>query len=208
MSFAAWLGFLLAAILIAVTPGPGAVLSMSTGIRTGYWSALSAILGLQVAILIHLVIVAVGFGALIATSETAFAVVKFLGAAYLVWLGIQKWRTAPRPGDADPVPVQRGGLFVQGLLVNLTNPKAIIFIGALVPQFIDPHTEHKALAFILLGVLFNLNSIPVNSGWALAAGWMARRNAVQRGLHWLDRAAGVLFIGFGLKLVLTDPPSR
>ena len=100
MSFAAWLGFLLVAILIAVTPGPGAVLSMSTAIRHGYWSALSAILGLQVAILMHLAIVAVGFGALIATSETAFAVVKFL--AQPTWPGSASRSGAPPPGLATP----------------------------------------------------------------------------------------------------------
>ena len=138
VSLTLWLGFLLAAIMIAVTPGPGAVLSMSTSMRHGYWSALVAILGLQAAILVHLTVVAVGFGALIAASETAFSVVKFIGAAYLIWLGVQKWRSPPVPVDAEQVPARRGGLFLQGLLVNLTNPKAIIFIGALVPQFIDP----------------------------------------------------------------------
>jgi homoserine/homoserine lactone efflux protein len=90
MSLATWLGFLLAAVMIAVTPGPGAVLSMSTGGRHGYWAAFIAILGLQVAILVHLLIVAVGFGALLAASETAFFVVKLMGAAYLVWLAYRK----------------------------------------------------------------------------------------------------------------------
>jgi len=88
VSLAAWLGFLLAAIIIAVTPGPGAVLSMSTGARHGYGTALVAILGLQAALLVHLIIVAVGFGSLLAASETAFLLVRFIGAAYLVWLGV------------------------------------------------------------------------------------------------------------------------
>ena len=85
-----------------------------------------------------MVIVAIGFGALLAASEAAFSIVKFIGAAYLIWLGIQKWRAPPSPLDAGKMPVIRTGLFLQGLLVNLTNPKAIIFIGALVPQFVDP----------------------------------------------------------------------
>ena len=67
--------------------------------------------------------------------------------------------------------------------------------------------SNTALAFVLLGVLFNLNAVPVNVGWALAAGWMARRSAVRKGMHWLDRVAGVLFIGFGLKLAFTDAPA-
>ena len=83
-----------------------------------------------------------------------------------------------------------------------------IFFLAFVPQFIAPATEHKALAFLALGCLFNVNSVAVNAGWALAAAWMARRAAVQRGMHWLDRAAGALFIAFGLRLALADNPSR
>ena len=89
----------------------------------------------------------------------------------------------------------------------MLNPKVALFFLAFVPQFIAPGADHKALYFVLLGVLFNLNAIPVNVGWALAAGWMARRGAVQKGMHWLDRAAGLLFIGFGLKLAFTDAPA-
>ena len=88
MTLTVWLGFLLAAIVIAVTPGPGAVISMSTGIRRGYWAALTAILGLQAALLIQLLIVALGLGALLAASETAFSTIKLLGAGYLLWLDI------------------------------------------------------------------------------------------------------------------------
>ena len=82
-----------------------------------------------------------------------------------------------------------------------------IFFLAFVPQFIAPGAGNTALYFVLLGVLFNVNAIPVNVGWAVAAGWMARRSVVQKGMHWLDRAAGVLFIGFGLKLAFTDAPA-
>ena len=138
MSFALWLGFLLAAVLIAITPGPGAVLSMSIGMRYGYRSALLAILGLQAALLLQLVVVALGLGALLAASETAFGLLKLAGAAYLIWLGVQKWRAPVAAVVAASGDLSKRGLFVQGLLVNLTNPKAIVFIGALVPQFIDP----------------------------------------------------------------------
>lgn len=90
MSLAVWLAFLAAAIVIAISPGPGAVLSMSTGLRHGYRGAIVAILGLQAALLIQIGIVALGFGALLATSEYAFNVIKMLGAAYLVWLKSRK----------------------------------------------------------------------------------------------------------------------
>jgi threonine/homoserine/homoserine lactone efflux protein len=99
-------------------------------------------------------------------------------------------------------------VFRGGFLTNVLNPKVAIFFLAFVPQFIAPATEHKALAFVLLGTLFNVNAIGVNSAWALAAAWIARRGAVQRGMQWLDRVAGVLFITFGLKLALADNPTR
>jgi threonine/homoserine/homoserine lactone efflux protein len=98
-------------------------------------------------------------------------------------------------------------IFLGGFWTNVLNPKVALFFLAFVPQFIAPGTEHTALVFVLLGVLFNLNAIPVNTGWAVAAGWMARRGAVQSGMHWLDRVAGVLFIGFGIKLALSDAPA-
>jgi homoserine/homoserine lactone efflux protein len=130
VSLPLWLGFLLAAILIAVTPGPGAVISMSTGIRHGYRAALTVILGLQVALALHVAIVALGLGALLAASETAFAVLRFIGASYLIWLGIQKWRSPVVPADAAASPVLRNGLFLQGLLVNLTSaPTKMIALG-------------------------------------------------------------------------------
>ena len=120
------------------------------------------------------------------------------------------------PGDdplaaAQAAPVQHTPLrkvFLGGFWTNVLNPKVAIFFLAFVPQFIAPGTENKALAFVLLGVLFNINAIPVNMGWALAASWMARRaTALQRGMHWLDRVAGAMFIGFGLKLAFTDQPA-
>src|SRR5574343_983525 len=138
MSLALWRGFVLAAVLVACTPGPGAVLSMSIGMRYGYRSALLAILGLQAALLLQLIVVALGLGALLAASETAFGLLKLAGAAYLIWLGVQKWRAPVAAIVATSSYLPKRGLFVQGLLVNLTNPKAIVFIGALVPQFIDP----------------------------------------------------------------------
>jgi len=99
-------------------------------------------------------------------------------------------------------------VFWQGVLTNVLNPKVALFFLALVPQFIAPDASDKALAFVLLGLLFNVNAIPVNSGWAVFAAWMARHATVQRGLHWLDRIAGAMFIGFGARLALSDNPSR
>ena len=179
MTLALWFGFLLAAILIAVTPGPGAVLSMSVGVRHGYFPALRAILGLQAAILTHLLIVALGLGAILAASETAFAITKLLGAAYLVWLGVHKWRAPTVSDPAIMVVLRRENLFAQGLLVNLTNPKAIIFIGALVPQFIDA-TQPIFVQYLIIAATLCATDILVMSAYALAAVKIA---------HWLYKPA-------------------
>ena len=203
MSLALWLGFLLAAILIAVTPGPGAVLSMSTSMRYGYWSALTAILGLQAAILVHLAIVAIGFGALLAASETGFSVVKFIGAAYLIWLGVQKWRSPPLPVDAETLSIRRRGLFLQGLLINLTNPKAIIFIGALVPQFIDPGRSQVG-QYLLIAATLCLTDIVVMSAYALAAGRLGSWLHDPKAIRLQNRAFGGLFISAGTLLALSS----
>ncbi|MBK8320742.1 MAG: LysE family transporter [Betaproteobacteria bacterium] len=205
MSLATWLGFLLAAVMIAVTPGPGAVLSMSTGGRHGYWAAFIAILGLQVAILVHLLIVAVGFGALLAASETAFFSVKLMGAAYLVWLGIAKWRAPLSPVDGNLVSLPRGGFFLQGLLVNLINPKAIIFIGALVPQFINPAQPVLAQYLIVAATLSSIDVVTM-SVYALAAvrmnQWMHNPKAIQL----QNRTFGGLFFSAGVFLAGSARP--
>ena len=206
MTLAAWLGFLVAAIVIAVTPGPGAVISMSTGMRHGYWAALTAILGLQAAILLQLAVVGLGLGALLAASETAFLVVKFVGAAYLVWLGIQKWRAQPLPVDADAPPDHRQGLFLQGLLVNLTNPKAIIFIGALVPQFVDPAAEQLP-QYLLIAVTLCLTDIAVMSCYALAAARLGRWLHDPKMLRTQNRLFGSLFVSAGALLAISSRPS-
>lgn len=203
MTLAVWLGFLLAAILIAVTPGPGAVLSISTGMRHGYWSALIAILGLQAAILVHLIIVAIGFGALIATSETAFFVTKLIGTGYLVWLGFQKWRAPPVPVDVDRLPVRRTGLFIQGLLVNLTNPKAIIFIGALVPQFIDPGRA-QLQQYLLIALTLCATDIVVMSVYALTGRRLGRWLHDPRAIRGQNRLFGGLFISAGVFLAFSS----
>lgn len=206
MSLTVWLGFLVAAVLIAVTPGPGAVISMSTGMRHGYCAALTAILGLQAAILVHLSIVAFGLGALLAASETAFVVVKFVGAAYLLWLGVQKWRAPPVPVDANAPPVRRKGLFLQGLLVNLTNPKAIIFIAALVPQFIDPARQQIG-QYVLIGFTLCLTDLAVMSGYALAASRLGRWLHDPRIIHFQNKAFGGMFVTAGALLAASSRPA-
>ena len=205
MTLAVWLGFLAASILIAVTPGPGAVISMSTGMRHGYWSALMAILGLQAAILVHLAIVALGLGAVLAASESAFFLIKILGAAYLVWLGIQKWRAPAIPIDANVPTVRSKGLFLQGVLVNLTNPKAIIFIAALVPQFVDP-AQPQLQQYLLIAATLCATDLAVMSGYALAAVHLGRWLHDPAAIRGQNRFFGGLFISAGALLAASSRP--
>jgi len=107
-----------------------------------------------------------------------------------------------------PEPADLWRVYTGGFWTNVLNPKVAIFFLAFVPQFIAPGATQTTWAFLALGMLFNVNAIPVNIGWALAAAWMARRaTLMQRGMHWLDRAAGAMFMAFSLKLALSDNPT-
>lgn len=211
--------FIAAGWLLNLTPGPDVLYIVTNSLRSGAKAGIVAGLGITAGCFVHIFAAALGVSALLATSATAFTVLKYIGAAYLLWVGGKilmakspsvGW--APVPTDKTQswaqVPTLRA-VFTGGFLTNVLNPKVAIFFLAFVPQFIAPDADNKALAFVLLGIIFNLNAIPVNSGWAVAAAWLARRDSVQKGMHWLDRAAACMFIGFGLKLALTDnPPAR
>jgi threonine/homoserine/homoserine lactone efflux protein len=209
--------FIAAGWLLNLTPGPDVLYIVSNTLRAGVRAGVLAGLGITAGCFVHVAAAAVGVGALLAASSTAFAVLKYAGAAYLLWTGVRlllarapsagqpvAWPDAPAPAPAASL----RQVFLGGFWTNVLNPKVAIFFLAFVPQFIAPGESNKMLAFVLLGVLFNLNAIPVHVGWALAAAWMARRvRAVQRGLHRLDQLAGLMFVGFGLKLALSDNPA-
>jgi threonine/homoserine/homoserine lactone efflux protein len=221
--------FMAAGWLLNLTPGPDVLYIVTQALRLGVRAGVLAGLGITAGCFVHIGAAAVGVGALLATSSAAFAVLKYLGAAYLLWMGARLLLARAPAADlnggppSDPkaapgspwlagqlqAPAASGReVFMGGFWTNVLNPKVAIFFLAFVPQFIVPGTDNKALVFVLLGVLFNLNAIPVNIGWALAAVWMARRvTAVQRSLFWLDKLAGAMFAGFGLKLALSDNPS-
>ena len=199
MSLSLWLGFLVAAILIALSPGPGAAASMSAGLRYGYGSAARVIAGLQTALVIQLAIVAVGLGALLTASVLAFDMVKITGAVYLVWLGIQKWRAPPQEIDAESTRMTPNGLFIEGLLVNLTNPKAIVFMAALTPQFIDPARPQWPQFVIIAVTMCGVDSV-VMSCYALLATRLRRWLHDPRSLRAQNRFFGGVFVGAGVLL--------
>ncbi|NMG00337.1 homoserine/homoserine lactone efflux protein [Aromatoleum toluolicum] len=203
MSWNMWLAFLAAAVVIAVSPGPGAVLSMATGLRHGYAIALRAILGLQTALLIQLAIVVLGLGAVLAASATAFLIVKIAGAGYLIWLGVRKWRAPVELLDDGAAARDARGVYLQGVLVNLTNPKAIVFMVALVPQFIDPQLPQWPQFFIIAATMVGTDMV-VMSCYALLAGRCRRWLRSPRMMKAQNRVFGGMFVAAGSLLAASS----
>jgi RhtB (resistance to homoserine/threonine) family protein len=206
--------FIAAGWLLNLTPGPDVLYIVTNSLRSGAKAGVVAGLGITAGCFVHIFAAALGVSALLAASATAFTVLKWAGAAYLVWIGVKLLLARTPQAEPDLVAVAHEqpalplrSVFMGGFWTNVLNPKVAIFFLAFVPQFIPAGVEHKALAFIALGCLFNINAIPVNSGYAFAAAWLAGRGAVQRGMHVLDRVAGAMFVGFGVKLALTDNPT-
>lgn len=205
--------FLLAGWVLNLTPGPDVLYIISQSLRRGRKAGFAAVAGISAGCLVHVLVAALGVGMLLAASATAFTVLKWAGAAYLLWSGLRLLRTpagqSPLATDAGAavVPGSLWQVFAGGFLTNVLNPKVVIFFLAFVPQFIAPQVENKSLAFAVLGLLFTVNALPVNTACVLLARWARRSAAVARGMHWLDRLAGVLFIGFGLRLAMTARPS-
>lgn len=195
MTWQVWLAFLGAAIAISIVPGPGAVQSMATGmsegLRRGWWS----VLGLQIGLMLQLVLVAAGVGAIVAGSAVAFTIVKWLGVAYLAYLAIRQWRTAPRDLRDEmeaAAPGSRRGLLLRGFLVNATNPKGLVFFLAALPQFVDPGMpllpQYLTIGMTMLAV--DIVVMGIYTGLAgRMVGWL--HNARQQTL--LNRAISTMF---------------
>jgi len=208
----ALLAFIAAGLLLNLTPGPDVFYIVNHALRSGVRAGLVAALGITAGCCVHIAAAAIGVSALVAASATAFAVLKWVGAAYLVYVGASMLLSRGKPAslpaaEAAPVAAPLRSVFSRGFLTNALNPKVALFFLAFVPQFIPHDAPHPSLTFLLLGLLFNFNGMWVNFGWAWAAAWMARRvGLVARGVRWLERAAGVIFIGFGIQLALADAP--
>jgi threonine/homoserine/homoserine lactone efflux protein len=213
--------FIVAGILLNLTPGPDVLYIVANALRSGARAGIVAALGITAGCFVHIFAAAIGVSALMAASATAFTLLKWAGAAYLIYVGLRMLLArAPAPGASNAMNSIAGNVgntnatdlkrvFFQGFWTNVLNPKVALFFLAFVPQFIAPGTANKPLAFLLLGLLFNFNALWVNIGWALASAWLAGRVvAVQQRMHWLERAAGLMFVGFGLKLALTEQPAH
>jgi threonine/homoserine/homoserine lactone efflux protein len=197
-SLTAILLFAAASIALLVVPGPSVLYIVTRSVSQGRRAGLISVLGVHVGSVVHVSAAALGVSALLASSATAFSVVKYLGAAYLIWLGVQKLRRqGPAPVEQAP-PVPRARLFTQGIVVNVLNPKTAIFFLAFLPQFVDPRRGPVAVQIIVLGACFIVLGIMSDGGYAVLAGALAGRiRRTRTAQRRLDRASGVVFLGLG-----------
>lgn len=201
MSLELWLVYLVAAIGLSLTPGPNGLLSLTHGACFGLRPTIYTVLGGGLGFFILIAASLAGMGALLATSEQAFTIAKWIGAAYLVYLGIRLWRSpapaAPSPDAARRELANRLRMFNQGFLVAVSNPKALIFFAAFLPQFIVPGSS-----FLLQLLIFGGTFVVVEVGYELLLAGMAQRIAPWLARHgrWFNRATGGTFVGVGVVL--------
>ncbi len=199
--------FIVSGLLLNILPGPDSLLIIGRSASQGFKAGSAAALGIGTGTFVHILAAVVGLSAILATSAMAFTLVKVLGGIYLIYIAISMLlKGAGEPGDnLHELPRQPyGKIFMQGLLTNVLNPKIAVFFLAFMPQFIAVESDNKALAFLVLGVIFNVNGML----WCHFLAWMsatigARMTASKRVSRWLNRLAATLFGYFGIKLALT-----
>ena len=213
MDWHVWLAYFLAAWLIALSPGSGAVLSMSHGLQYGVRQTTATIVGLQIGLAFILLVAGAGVGALLLASTTAFMIVKVLGAGYLIWLGVKQWR-APVDGAASDAaaPSEPAGLSVRqrvlrGALTNATNPKGIVFMVAVLPQFINPKQPLALQLAILLVTTLAVDSV-VMHGYAFLASRLRALMQSVRARRAQNRVFGGVLMGMGASLLMVDRVSK
>lgn len=210
--------FIISGLLLNIMPGPDSLLIMTRSATQGWRAGSAAALGIGAGTMIHVFAAALGLSALLSTSAAAFTVVKWVGAAYIVYVGIGMLRAKLR-GDADPQADQATAaatstrlpyrkIFFQGFLTNVLNPKVALFFLAFVPQFISADSTSKPLAFIILGFIFNFNGMLWCNGLAVFTAFASARLKVKPLVAlWLNRVTGGLFIALGLRLALAEQQS-
>jgi threonine/homoserine/homoserine lactone efflux protein len=205
--------FVLAGLLLNLTPGPDMAYIAGRSAAGGVRAGVAATLGITAGCVVHTLAAAAGLSVLLATSATAFAVVKWCGAAFLLYAGVRLLFAAiraPRVGNAGETALPNDAaspsrIFREALLINVLNPKVALFFLAFVPQFIDAGATHPALAFVALGTLFNVNSLFIN----LPVAWLAAR-AGQRArdsaslVRLLKGSIGALFVFLSARLALLE----
>ncbi|NVN88206.1 MAG: LysE family translocator [Rhodopseudomonas sp.] len=202
-----WL-FVVSGLLLNVTPGPDTAYIVGRGVQLGWRGGALAALGVGTGCLVHVAAASIGLSALLAASATAFAAIKLIGAAYLIWLGVRMLasRTTGFVAAADgsrTTPLRE--VFWQGALTNALNPKVALFFLAFLPQFVDAASPHKAFAFLLLGLIFVFNGTLWCLGLAAFAAQAAGRiRQSGRALLWINRLLGGMFVALGVRVALAQ----
>lgn len=199
MAFQIWLALLGAAILISLSPGAGAATAMSYGLSHGVRGAAPAVAGLIAGYGTQMLVVAIGLGGLVATSPQLFDAIKWIGAAYLVWLGLSLWRTQNglKLEGADGRSAWRR--FASAYLVNITNPKGLVFLVALMPQFMDPNAPQTQQLLVITGTLLFVDW-SVMTGYSTLASRLRGLMQSPRAVRWQSRLSGTALILAGIVL--------
>jgi len=205
MELTTWLTFFAASWAISISPGAGAVAAMSAGLNHGFARGYAMVVGLVLGIWTQVLVVGLGLGALIATSSLAFAVVKWLGVGYLVWLGIKQWRAPAVPMVAEdaggPVATPARTLILRGWMVNAVNPKGTVFLLAVVPQFLDL-THSLSTQYLVIAGTLAFTDFVVMGVYTLLAARVLRLLKSPRQIKAMNRAFGGLFVMAGGLLAL------
>jgi len=199
--------FVVAVFLLNVTPGPDTAYIVGRSVAQGRGAGLMSALGISAGCCVHSLACAFGLTALLAASATAFTVIKFVGAIYLIYLGVRLIFAKPGADEARGhargagAPKSLRQLFLQGFWTNVLNPKVVLFFVSFFPQFVTAGTDQKALAFLTLGAVFVVMSMLWNSFVAWIAGSVTQRFSGKPSVKkWLDRGVGSAFVGLGIKL--------
>ncbi|WP_309104094.1 LysE family translocator [Microbacterium sp.] len=194
--------FALVALVAIVTPGPTVLLALANGSRFGVRRATFGMLGAVASDVVLVLAVALGLGAVFAASELIFSIVKWVGVAYLVYLGVMLLRSKGTLGQVDQQENPRGGsrrsVFLKSFVVAVTNPKGYLFVGALLPQFIDP-ARPQVVQYVAIGILFCAIDFVVMFAYAVL-GTQAVRLLRRRGVVWIDRICGTVLLGLAASL--------
>ncbi|WP_111733427.1 LysE family translocator [Roseovarius amoyensis] len=197
------LAFVPAALALNLTPGADMMFCLGQGLRAGARPAVAASAGVAAGGMVHVTVAGLGLGAFVAALPWFFDAIRWVGVAYLIWLAIHVLRHPPQAGDAPPVRPTRA--FRDGMVVNLTNPKVILFVLAFVPQFIDPARGGVLTQFLILGLLIAVGGFIVNALVGIFAGGLGRRMATSpafsRGIGYVCAA---IFTGLALRLALIE----
>ena len=200
--------FVVSGLLLNLTPGADTLYIVGRSTLQGARAGAVAALGIGTGCCVHILAAALGLSALLAASAAAFTALKLVGAAYLVYLGVALWRSRPDLQTRHRNPATASSLhavFAQGVLTNVLNPKVALFFLAFLPQFVDADAPHKLLAFLFLGLVFNVNGTLWNLLMAWSSAKVGRRVAARgRTARWLPRVAGAAFVGLGVKLALSE----